>query len=51
MAEGIDASAVRGALKIGGPVVSVLGGGIDRVYPWRHRDLYEDVAAVGALIS
>lgn len=51
MAEGIDASAVRGALKMGGPVVSVLGGGIDRVYPWQHKDLYEDVAAVGALIS
>ncbi len=51
MAEGIDASAVRGALKAGGPVVSVLGGGIDRVYPWRHRELYEDVAAAGALIS
>ena len=51
MAEGIDASAVRGSLKVGGPVVSVLGGGIDRVYPWQHKDLYEDVAAVGALIS
>ena len=51
MAEGVDAAAVRGALKIGGPVVSVLGGGIDRVYPWQHRELYEDVAAVGALIS
>ena len=51
MAEGIDASAVRGALRAGGPVVSVLGGGIDRVYPWQHRELYEDVAAVGALIS
>ncbi|MBD5134062.1 MAG: DNA-protecting protein DprA [Clostridiales bacterium] len=51
MAEGIDASAVRGALKVGGPVVSVLGGGIDRVYPWYHKDLYADVAAVGALIS
>lgn len=51
MAEGIDASAVRGALKVGGPVVSVLGGGIDRVYPSKHKDLYEDVAAVGALVS
>lgn len=51
MAEGIDASAVRGALKMGGPVVSVLGGGIDRVYPWYHKDLYADVAAVGALVS
>lgn len=51
MAQGIDAAAVRGALKMGGPVVSVLGGGIDVVYPRYHRDLYEDVAAVGALIS
>lgn len=51
MAQGIDASAVKGALKVGGPVVSVLAGGIDRVYPRYHQDLYEDVAAVGALIS
>lgn len=51
MAEGIDAAAVRGALKMGGPVVSVLGGGIDRVYPWYHKELYEDVAAVGTLLS
>lgn len=51
MAQGIDASSVRGALKIGGPVVSVLAGGLDRVYPWYHKELYEDVAAVGALIS
>ncbi len=51
MAQGIDASAVRGALKVGGPVVSVLAGGIDRVYPAYHKDLYEDVAAVGALVS
>ena len=28
IAEGIDAAAVRGALKAGGPVISVLGGGI-----------------------
>lgn len=51
MAQGIDASAVKGALSVNGPVVSVLGGGIDRVYPWYHKELYEDVAAVGALIS
>lgn len=51
MAEGIDAAAIRGALKAGGPVVSVLAGGIDVVYPREHRDLYADVAAVGTLIS
>ncbi len=51
IAEGIDAAAVRGALKAGGPVISVLGGGIDVVYPRSHRDLFADVAAAGALVS
>lgn len=51
IAEGIDAAAVRGALKAGGPVISVLGGGIDFIYPRFHRDLYADVAAAGALVS
>lgn len=51
MAEGIDAAALRGALKAGGPVVSVLAGGIDVIYPRENRPLYEDVAAVGTLIS
>lgn len=51
IAQGIDAAAIRGALKAGGPVVSVLGGGIDVVYPKYHGELYEDVAAAGALIS
>lgn len=51
IAEGIDAACIRGALKGGGTVVCVLGGGIDVHYPWVNHDLYEDVAAVGALIS
>ena len=51
MAQGIDAAAVRGALKAGGPVVSVLAGGIDVIYPREHRGLYEDVAVAGTLIS
>ena len=51
MAEGIDAAAVRGALSAGGPVVSVLAGGLDVTYPKEHGSLYEDVAAVGTLIS
>lgn len=51
MAQGIDASAVRGALKAGGPVVSVLGGGIDVFYPRYHAALYEDVAVAGTLVS
>ena len=51
IAEGVDAACIRAALKGGGTVVSVLGGGIDVQYPWCNRDLYEDVAAVGMLIS
>lgn len=51
IAEGIDCCAVRGALKGGGPVVSLLAGGVDVPFPWENRYLFEDVAAVGALIS
>ena len=51
IAEGLDSRAIRGALKAGGPVVSVLAGGIDVVFPPQHKYLYEDVAAAGALIS
>ncbi len=51
MAEGIDAAALRGALRAGGRVISVLGCGIDVVYPKENRYLYEDVAASGALLS
>lgn len=51
MAEGIDASGLRGALKGGGTVISVLGGGLDVIYPRQNRWLYEDVAANGTLVS
>lgn len=51
IAEGLDSAALKGALQGGGSVVSVLGGGIDVVYPQENRWLYRDVAAAGALIS
>ncbi len=51
IAQGIDAAVIRGALAGGGPVVSVLAGGVDVIYPKENRFLYEDVAAVGALMS
>ena len=51
IARGLDAAALRGALKGGGSVVSMLGGGTDVIYPPENRWLYEDVAAAGALIS
>lgn len=51
IARGLDTCAIKGALKGGGPVVSVLGGGVDVPYPNENRFLYEDVASAGALIS
>ena len=51
IAEGVDCCAVRGALKAGGPVVSMLAGGADMYFPKENRFLYDDVAAAGALIS
>lgn len=51
IAYGLDSCAIRGALKGGGPVVSLLAGGVDQITPKSSRALAEDVAAVGALIS
>ena len=51
IAEGIDSCAVTGALKAGKPVVSLLAGGADMYFPKENRFLYDDVAAMGALIS
>lgn len=50
-ARGIDTAALRGALRAGRPVVSVLGNGVDVVYPAENQKLYEDIAAAGALVS
>lgn len=51
IAEGLDSCAIEGALKGGGPVVSVLAGGVDCIPSGQNRYLAKDVAAVGALIS
>ena len=51
IARGLDSEAIRGALKGGGQVVSVLAGGLDTGYPYTSRFLVEDIAAAGTLIS
>ena len=51
LAKGIDAAALRGALRAGGITAGVAGCGLDVRYPYENRYLYDDVAAAGVLIS
>jgi len=51
MAQGVDASAHRGALAAGGPTAAVWGAGPDRVYPPENGALAEEIAAHGCLVT
>ena len=51
LAGGVDSASAEGALRAGGRCVGVLGCAIDEVYPQWNTALYDDVAAVGALVS
>lgn len=51
LAKGVDSAAAKGALRAGGSVIGVIGCGIDVVYPAENKRLFEDVEAVGAIIS
>jgi len=51
MARGADEAAHRGALAAGGASWAVWGTGPDRIYPPEHRELAEELAVKGALIT
>lgn len=51
MAQGIDAAAHEGGLTGPGSTLAVVGTGLDRVYPSRHRALAHRIAQSGAMVS
>lgn len=51
LALGVDAAAHEGALAAAGKTMAVVGTGLDRVYPSRHRELAHRIAQDGLLLS
>nr|VFJ64899.1 MAG: DNA protecting protein DprA [Candidatus Kentron sp. DK] len=51
LATGIDGAAHRGAMAAGGRTVAVMGTGLDRVYPARHREIALEIVENGACVS
>lgn len=51
LALGIDAASHQGALSVGGNTVAVIGTGLDRVYPAKHKDLATEIVEKGVMVS
>jgi DNA processing protein len=51
LAMGVDGAAHEGALTGPGSTVAVVGTGLDRVYPSKHRDLAHRIAQQGLMVS
>ena len=51
MARGVDSAAHEGVLSVKGTTVSVLGNGIDVIYPYENKNLRRRIVENGAIIS
>ncbi|HEY9762716.1 MAG TPA: DNA-processing protein DprA [Trichocoleus sp.] len=51
LAEGVDREAHLSTLDLGGETLAVLGTGVDVIYPWSNRGLYERIKGEGLLLS
>ncbi|MGB2717414.1 MAG: DNA-processing protein DprA [Vicinamibacterales bacterium] len=51
LARGVDSAAHRGSLAAGGFTAAVLGAGLDRIYPYEHRELAASISKQGVLVS
>lgn len=51
LAEGIDTEAHRSCLAVNGRTIAVLGTGVDQIYPWSNRHLYEQLLQTGLALS
>lgn len=51
MAAGIDSAAHKGSLRAGGRTIAVLGCGVDVIYPYSNKSMYEKISKTGAVIS
>ena len=51
LALGIDGACIAGALDANGYAVGLLGCGIDRIYPYGNKDLFERLCASGLILT
>ncbi len=51
LARGIDTIAHRTAITNQGKTIAVIGNGLDKIYPAKNRQLYQDIAQQGLLLT
>ncbi|MCQ2388068.1 MAG: DNA-processing protein DprA, partial [Clostridia bacterium] len=51
IAEGVDVTVLKTALKNNGKVISVICGGFNNIYPKSHQNIFNEVAKCGLVIS